>query len=362
MENRTKELRSINNVSAQAAMDDLARALSGVGPALAFGPSTSHEVPASIAIVVATSGSTGAAKEVALSSRAIIASAKSSNDFLGARFGDTWSLLLPLTHIAGVNVLARSLGLGTAAIDLRIAVEFPKADFTAIVPTQLFRALNGDQLLLNHLRDCKAVLVGGAALTDELHSQAKDAGINIVTTYGMTETCGGCVYNGIPLDGVDVEIRDGYIAIKGAVLATTYLNNEIEWLESLQDGWFLTKDLGSFDSGILSVRGRSDEIFISGGEKISLFAVEAAIRKDHPAAAFAAFTLDDAEWGSALHIALAQNSDISQEEISDSLTRALGHVAKPKGFLIIAEFPYTPIGKVDRRALIELATAQRGLK
>ena len=362
MENRTKELRSINDVSAQAAMDDLARALSGVGPALAFGPFNTHEVPASIAIVVATSGSTGAAKEVALSSRAILASAKSSNDFLGARFGDTWSLLLPLTHIAGVNVLARSLGLGTAPIDLRNAVEYPKADFTAIVPTQLFRALNGDQLLLNHLRECKAVLVGGAALTDDLHSQARDAGINIVTTYGMTETCGGCVYNGKPLDGVEVEIREGFIAIKGAVLATTYLDNEVEWLESFQDGWFLTKDLGSVESNFLTVQGRSDEIFISGGEKISLSAVETILGKEYPLESFAAFSIDDVEWGSALHIALVQNSNISQEEISDSLTRALGHIAKPKGFLRIAKIPFTEIGKVDRQALIELATAQRGLK
>jgi O-succinylbenzoic acid--CoA ligase len=270
--------------------------------------------------------------------------------------------LLPLTHIAGVNVLVRSLELGTAAIDLRHAVEYPKADFTAIVPTQLFRALNGDQLLLNHLRDCNAVLVGGAALTNDLHSRARDAGINIITTYGMTETCGGCVYNGKPLDGVDLEIRDGYIAIKGAVLATTYLNNEAEWLKTFQDDWFLTKDLGSLDSNILTVTGRSDEIFISGGEKISLSAVEAILGKEYPSESFAAFSMDDVEWGSALHIALVQNSNISQEEISDSLTRALGHVAKPKGFLRIVKIPFTEIGKVDRQALIELAAAEKGLK
>ena len=104
--------------------------------------------------------------------------------------------------MAGVNVIVRAIELGTLPIDVRDHQgEYPKVNFTAIVPTQLFKALNGDQFLLNHLRAADAVLVGGAALSQSLQSQAELAGIKIVTTYGMTETCGGCVYDGVALDG-----------------------------------------------------------------------------------------------------------------------------------------------------------------
>jgi O-succinylbenzoic acid--CoA ligase len=360
MEKRTKELRSVSVESAHSVMDELARALSGIGPALAFGPTSSTTVPDSIAIVVATSGSTGKPKEVALSASAILASAKASHEFIDARFGETWSLLLPLTHIAGVNVLARSLELGTAPIDLRGASRFPRSDFTAVVPTQLFRALSGDNLLLTHLQNCKAVLVGGAALTSQLKSRAIAAGIHVVTTYGMTETCGGCVYDGEMLNGVDVEIRDGFIAIKSTSMATTYLNDESSWDTSFHDGWFLTQDLGVLESNHLKVLGRRDEIMISGGEKISLSKVEEIIKNDFPSISVAAFPVEDDEWGSTLHLAIASNSTISNDEIAQSLTRALGVVAKPKGFLRVATIPLTGIGKVDRNALVELSLTERG--
>ena len=126
-------------------------------------------------------------KEVFLTSTALISSARASNKFIGAKSGQTWSLLLPLTHVAAVNVIVRSMELGTTPIDLRnFEGEFPKADYTAIVPTQLFRALNGDQQLLSHLQSAKAVLVGGAALSQTLRKQAELAGVKIVTTYGRT--------------------------------------------------------------------------------------------------------------------------------------------------------------------------------
>ena len=167
----TSSQRKILRVSPSCEISQLAgeitSALVGDGPTLGFGEISSEYAPSYAAVAIGTSGTTGGPKEVLLTSTALISSARASNKFIGAQSGDTWSLLLPLTHIAAVNVIVRSMELGTTPIDLRDFVgEFPKANYTAIVPTQLFRALNGDQRLLNHLRSTKAVLVGGAALSE----------------------------------------------------------------------------------------------------------------------------------------------------------------------------------------------------
>ena len=342
-------------------MVDLAAALVGAGPALAFGSVSVAHVPEQVALVIATSGSTGGPKEVGITAKALLASAKASNKFLNAKFGQVWSLLLPLNHVAGVNVLVRSLELGTTPIDLRETNEFLKADFTAIVPTQLFRALNGDDRLLEHLKNCQAVLVGGSALPSGLADQAKSQGINIVTTYGMTETCGGCVYDGVPLDGVEVETDNEIIKIKGPTLAYSYLNDEEAWKACFVDGWFETSDCGEVVNGKLKVYGRADDVIISGGEKISLSAVEAALQSEFPANSFAAFAVPDVEWGNALHIAIAGNHAESTEEITSFLERSLGVVAKPKGFLILSELPMMGIGKVDQKALAQEVMKRKAL-
>jgi O-succinylbenzoic acid--CoA ligase len=206
---------------------EITAALAGDGPTLGFGEISSQSAPAYAAVAIGTSGSTGSPKEVLLSASAVLASARASNKFIGAIPGQTWSLLLPLTHIAAVNVIVRANELGTVAIDCRDCEgEYPIADYTSIVPTQLFRALHGDENLLNHLKSTKAVLVGGAALSASLRNQAEAAGIRIITTYGMTESCGGCVYDGVALDGVEIEIRDQKICIKGPVLASSIVLND----------------------------------------------------------------------------------------------------------------------------------------
>jgi O-succinylbenzoic acid--CoA ligase len=255
----------------------------------------------------------------------------------------------------------RSLELGTTPIDLREATEYPKADFTAIVPTQLFRALNGDRQLLNHLKNCRAVLVGGAALSDSIRQAAAEAGIEIVTTYGMTETCGGCVYNGTPISGVEVDTSSGAIKIKGPMIAYTYLNDEQAWRDSYVDGWFLTNDLGSFINGKLIVEGRADDVIISGGEKVSLSTVEGALQEAFKENEFAAFSIPDVEWGSALHIAIAGDHPISTQEISSYLEKTLGVVAKPKGFLILSALPMIGVGKVDQKALAQAVLERKAL-
>ena len=322
---------------------DITAALAGNGPTLGFGEVSSEFGPSQAAVVIGTSGTTGAPKEIFLSSHALVASARASNAFVGAKLGDTWSLLLPLTHVAAVNVFIRALELGTIPVDLRNhSGEYPRVNFTAIVPTQLFRALNGDEQLLKHLQGAQKVLVGGAALSSAIRNQATAAGINVVTTYGMSETSGGCVYNGEILEGAEVEVRGGSIFIRGSVLA---LNLE------LSDGWFETNDLGEFVDEKLVVIGRSDDVIISGGENLSLNSVENILNQSFPNTQFAAFSVEDPQWGQTLHIAVVGEADSGS--ISSMLEEKVGAFAKPKGIHSLNSLPLLGIGKVDRKRLAQ---------
>jgi O-succinylbenzoic acid--CoA ligase len=328
----------------------LAKALVGDGPALGFGAVTTTEVEPKVAILVTSTGSSGANKEFSLSAGALLASAKASNKYLNAHFGETWSLLLPLTHIAAVNVLVRSLELGTIPVNLvGYSGEFPKVDYTAIVPTQLYNALNGDDRLLKHLQSAKAVLVGGAALTSELEAQATSAGISVVTTYGMSETSGGCVYNGEPLEGVQVAITDsGFIKVSGPVLASD--------LELDAQSYFVTNDRGELIAGRLKVLGRGDDVIISGGENISLSEIEGVISQSFANFEFAAFAVSSDKWGQELHIAAVNAPDAFSERVTTLLVEKFGNAAKPKRFHQLTALPLIGIGKVDRGALAQLAS------
>ena len=340
-------------------MGELGAAISGSGPALGFGRITSSYVPDDVDVVVSTSGSTGIAKEVGISRNALRVSTQASLTYLEAKIGQRWSLLLPLTHIAGVNVLARSLELGTEPFDLRNTENFTNVDFTAIVPTQLYRALNGDGKLLKHLQSAQAVLVGGAALSHSLAHSAREVGINVVTTYGMSETSGGCVYNSKPLPKVDIRINpEGKVQIKGSMLAQTYLNDAQSWNDSFKEGWFTTNDLGTFDNGVLEIIGRSDEIIISGGEKVSLSAIEQSLSKKFPSVQLAACSIASPEWGSTLYIVGEDGSKLAESAIAEHLEEVFGPVAKPKGFFSIPALPLIGVGKVDRHALAHLVRDQ----
>jgi O-succinylbenzoic acid--CoA ligase len=320
---------------------EITSALVGDGPTLGFGEISSEHAAHYAAVVIGTSGSSGAAKEVALTATALISSARASNKFISAKPGETWSLLLPLTHIAAVNVILRAIELGTLPIDLRNYVgEYPKADYTSIVPTQLFRALNGETRMLNHLKSAKAVLVGGAALSSSMRNQAELAGIKVITTYGMTETCGGCVYDGEVLDGVEVEIRSGKIFIRGPILASSI---------ALDAGWYETSDLGEMNDGKLAVLGRADDVIISGGENLSLNAVEASLNSAFPDVECAAFSIEDPQWGDSLQIAVV--GSVTDSEITAHLEKDLGSYAKPKGIHRLPSLPLLGIGKVDRKSL-----------
>ena len=322
---------------------DITAALAGNGPTLGFGEVNSEFGPMQAAVAIGTSGTTGTPKEIFLSSHALVASARASNAFLGAKAGDTWSLLLPLTHVAAVNVFVRAFELGTIPVDLRnYSDAYQRVDYTAIVPTQLFRALNGDDHLLKHLQGAQKVLVGGAALSNAIRNQATAAGVNVVTTYGMSETSGGCVYNGEILEGTEVEVRGGSIFIRGNVLA---LNLD------LTNGWFETNDLGEFVGDKLVVIGRADDVIITGGENLSLNNVENILNESFPDIQFAAFCVEDPQWGQSLHIAVV--GEIDRDSVISLLERKIGAFAKPKGIHSVNSLPLLGIGKVDRKRLAQ---------
>lgn len=186
------------------------------------------------------------------------------------------------------------------------------------------------------------MLVGGAALSAGIRNQATAAGIKVVTTYGMSETSGGCVYNGEILDGVELEVRGGSIYIRGKVLA---LNLD------LNDGWFETNDLGEIVDGKVVVIGRSDDVIISGGENLSLNAIESILTELFPAIQSAAFSVEDPQWGQSLHIAVV--GEVDRDSITAALESRIGSFAKPKGIHFVESLPLLGIGKVDRKRLAQ---------
>ena len=358
--NSSNRSRSVISVDPALAIGDVmnlvAKALAHQGPALNFTDESIESVASDICLVVATTGSSGTRKSVALSSAALLASARASLDYLQARPGQTWALLLPLHHIAGINVLIRALDLGTTPVDLRDVTEYANTDFSAVVPTQIFQALNGDDKLLTHLQSAKKVLVGGAQLQVDLLRQALDAGISVVRTYGMSETSGGCIYEGTPLKGVDLRISDaGLIEISGPVLSSGYLNNEDLWNQQYRDGWFTTSDHGVIEDGILKVLGRSDDVYNTGGEKVSLTHVDEILHTAFPHSQWCAVAVDDAQWGQRLVVAVSGAGHPSIHEVSAVLSSALGDIAKAKQLLVFDELPLIGIGKIDRAQIIDRA-------
>ena len=358
--NSSNRSRSVISVDPALAIGDVmnlvAKALAHQGPALNFTDDAIESVDSDICLIVGTTGSTGIKKSVALSSAAVLASARASLDYLQARPGQTWALLLPLHHIAGINVLIRALDLGTTPVDLRNVTEYANTDFSAVVPTQIFQALNGDDKLLAHLQSSKKVLVGGAQLQEDLLRRAIDSGISVVRTYGMSETSGGCIYEGTPLKGVGLRISDaGLIEISGAVLSSGYLNNEDLWNQQYRDGWFTTSDHGVIEDGILKVLGRSDDVYNTGGEKVSLTHVDEILHTAFPHLQWCAVAVDDAQWGQRLVVAVSGGENPSIHEVSAVLSSALGDIAKAKQLLVFDELPLIGIGKIDRAQIIDRA-------
>jgi O-succinylbenzoic acid--CoA ligase len=308
------------------------------------------------ALIIGTSGSTGEPKGVRLSAAALLHSARTSLTRLGAQAGERWLCCLPLTHIAGIQVLVRSLVSGTEPVLAEKAdpqtIANSRCAHVSLVPTQLQR-LDGDLSILNAF---KSVLLGGAAAADGQLERARAAGVPVVTTYGMSETCGGCVYDGLPLDGVRVEIRTGRVWISGPVLFSGY------WGEpGASTGWFRTGDLGSLDeSGRLTIRGRADDVINTGGHKVVLGEVAAVLQACPGVRDAAVVGQTDPEWGECV-VAVVVPADPADPPTLKMLRmhvkERLPRYAAPSRVVLVDAVPMLPSGKQDlarlRRDLAE---------
>lgn len=385
-------------------------------------------------MVLRTSGSTtGTGKLVGVSMDALVASARATHKRLGG--AGIWVLALPAYHAAGVQVLVRAAVAGTRVfnaykeggfdpqhlaqvIDAACAAAADGAGracpvYTSLVPTQLRRALEVEQLR-GALARLDAVLIGGAAADAQLLEQAKAAGIKVVTTYGMSETCGGCVYDGQPLPGVsmDVDQATGAIWLSGPMLATGYLGDEertrrcfvsrpqagegtsgvggtASAAESTEAGatrpgaeagaggpgagsdvgageparrWFITSDRGQIVDGRLQVLGRLDDVIISGGIKVEPGPIEALLALNPLVSECAVVGLPDLQWGQVVTAVVVPASTPGLGRVDQGaivaqirvyLEQKLSGAQCPKQVLLADALPYKGIGKVDRRALAQ---------
>lgn len=304
------------------------------------------------AVVLATSGSTGDPKAVLLSAAALRASATATLDRLGG--SGQWLLAMPAYFVGGLQVLTRSV---VAGIDPVVVADgnFEAAAarmtgprrYTAIVPTQLRRLLDTEP---DALRGFDAILVGAAATPPELLDRARRAGVRVVTTYGMTETGGGCCYDGVPLEGVSATIEDGRIVIGGPTLFTGYRLDPEATAAVLRGGRFVTQDAGRLHDGRLEVLGRIDDVVISGGVNVSLPAVQTRVL-DHPAVTDAVVLgVPDDEWGA--RVVAFVVGPVRLAELRDFVAETLPRTWAPRDVVVLDALPMLGSGKVDRQALL----------
>jgi O-succinylbenzoic acid--CoA ligase len=204
------------------------------------------------------------------------------------------------------------------------------------------------------LRTFDAVLVGGAAAPENLVEQAKQAGVRVVTTYGMSETCGGCVYDGVPLDGVRVRIVAGVVELGGPVLANGYRLDPDATANAFTDGWFRTTDLGTLRDGVLEVHGRADFVINTGGVKVAPAAVEAVLTAQPGVEQACVVDLPSAEWGQIVAVAVVADGAPAPDDLARAVRSALGPAAVPKLLRFFDTLPLRGPGKVDRTAVREL--------
>lgn len=306
------------------------------------------------ALVVPTSGTTGAPKAVVLSAAAVTFSAQASHERLGGA-GD-WVCPLPTQHIAGLMTVARAVAAGTqvrfvepSLVDLPTVTE---RTYLSVVAAQLDRAL-AEPALVERLRGYAAVLVGGSAVRAELIHAARQAGIVAVTTYGASETCGGCVYDGYPLSGVGVEWDAERIGLRGPMAFSGYRLRPDLTAEVLDGDLVWTHDRGRFVDGRLTIWGRLDDVVTSGGEKVDLAHVQAICEEywgPADAGGLALLAVPDSRWGHRIVALSTQVWDLRQ--VQDVLRPLVGQAAMPKELRQVTDMAYTSLGKIDRVALL----------
>ena len=313
-------------------------------------------------LVVETSGSTGRPKRVALSRRAVLASVTATERRLGA--SGRWLLTLPVSYVAGLQVVCRSLAAGqqpalleergsfVAAVDAMGSTD--EVRLVSLVPTQLHRMLDVPEEVAA-LRTFHTVLLGGGPVDAALRARAAEAGVRVVATYGSSETAGGCVYDGYALDGVALAIgRGGRIRIGGPTLFDGY-EGDPELTESvLEDGWFLTSDAGRLDEdGRLHVLGRLDDVVVTGGVNVPTPAVAARLRAHPAVAAVEVLGVPDEEWGN--RVVAFVVGDLSLPEARAWVGEAHPRSWAPRSLVLLEEIPLLANGKPDRLRLRELA-------
>lgn len=333
--------------------------------ALRAGLRVGEAIDDDVALVAATSGTTGIPKGALLTAAALTASGSATHDRLGGP--GSWLLALPAHHIAGVQVLVRSLLAGSAAVEMDVTAGFNIAElpdairalgsgrrYTSLVAAQLAKAL-GDRAAAAALAELDAVLLGGGPAPRPVLDDAATAGITVVRTYGMSETAGGCVYDGVPLDGVRLRTVDGRIVIGGATLAKGY-RNPVDPDPFAEPGWFVTDDLGAVsDAGVLTVLGRADDAISTGGLTVLPQPVEAALCTHPSVSDCAVFGVADDRLGQRVVAAIVLRDGAAAptlDALRAQVTRTLDATAAPRELHVVDALPRRGIGKVDRTALV----------
>ncbi|SJM54284.1 O-succinylbenzoic acid--CoA ligase [Actinomycetales bacterium JB111] len=353
-------------------------------------------VPAGTAVLLRTSGSTtGRGHVVALGARALIASARATLEHLGGP--GTWVLAVPAHHVAGLQILTRSIVGGTTPVvvdtsggftpealadGIEKAAEAGLPVYVSLVPTQLVRILAAGPRELAALKSASAVLVGGAALATDVREAAANAGIRVVRTYGMTETGGGCVYDGRPLRGVRVDLEpDGRVLLGGPVLASGYLDDPELSAATFTGGRLRTTDLGRLSpDGTLTVLGRIDDALTTGGVTIAPAAVEAQLAGVAGIAESVVVGVPDAQWGEMVVAVVtapgaagdpdalprdagprdAEQSAAGLLAAAREACRPLSAAHAPRAVVVVDRLPLRGPGKVDWRGAAALAARALG--
>lgn len=380
---------NVRDSHAGASLEAVRAALEG-GPALELGmlADEPRDIPEGTAAVIATSGSSGIPKRVMLSREALRASAEAT----AARIGSgRWLLALPSGYVAGLQVLVRSALAGTTPVVLdggfsarafaeatlpmlRTSTESNTSErlYTSLVPAQLMALVDAadDPSVRAALQAYTAILVGGQALSEPLREAAAALGARLVRTYGSSETGGGCVYDGVPLDAAEVRAVDGELWIAGPMLADGYLGDaKLTERTFVRDEygirWYRTGDLGIVEDGIVRVHGRADNVIVSGGINISLDRVERIVRNVPGLAAAVVVGVEDARWGEASVIVAPRGEALRRSEgeqlasARDAVAAELGAPARPARMILVDELATLASGKPDREAIRRSAAELR---